>query len=156
MSEKEPKRRGRSPKKEEGQSTSQSEPTSSQPEVTTQATQTAGTPDVKDPVAQATHQFMKTLYREGGDVLSALSVAQDAVFTNAGPAESFHALNSMTALGLEVAEERGDQALIDSLTSKQRAFSSALRRLSPLQGPAGINTGPTNPSNLPPMTGRKG
>lgn len=156
MSEKDPRGKGKS-RKDKGQTTSQPEetPTAQQSEVA-QSSQGAGETPVENPVEQATHRFMKAVYKEGSDVLQALSAAQDDLFVKAGITESFQALYSITTLGLEEAQERNDQGLIDALTSKQRAFSSAIKRLNPLPQAAGGTQGPTNPSNLPPMTGGKG
>lgn len=121
--------------------------------------QTEQTAETTDPINQIAHKYMRAIYKEGGDPLSALSTAQDDLLSATGVLESFRALHSLAGLGVEEARERGDQSLIDTLTKRQRAFSSALRRLGESsKAQAGDTIAPvsTNPSNLPPMTGRKG
>ncbi len=113
---------------------------------------------LKNSVDQITHRYMWSIYKEGGDPLVGLSTAQDELLTASGVLESFRALHSMAGLGLEEAQERGDQSLVEALINKQRVFSSVLRRLgeaSQVSARGALQT-PTSPSSLPPMTGRKG
>lgn len=146
MAETESKRRGRPRKAAQDAAPAQAEVAA--------PAQTEAAVEVS-PVEQITHKFMRGVYREGTNPLQALTAAQDELFTQIGVVESFQALHSMAGLGLEEAKERRDQELIDALTSRQRAFSSALRRLNPAAAGSSPLAGPSNPSQLP-MTGRKG
>lgn len=141
-------RRGRTRKSEPG--------ITPQPETTQVAQTDAPETPAQNPVEQIIHKFIKGVYKEGLDPMQALSKAQYDLFAQVDVVESFQALQTMTALSLEEARERSDQALIDALASKHRSFTSALRRLSPLMQGVPSATTSTNPSTLPPMTGRKG
>jgi hypothetical protein len=152
-----PRQRGRR-RKDEGQALSQPDQATGAPQQSETPPSGQATPEttVESPVEQITHRFIKGIYKEGVHPLAALAAAQDELFTRAGVVESFQALHSMAGLGIEDAREHNDQVLITELTTKQRAFSSALRRLSPLTQGADVAVGPSDPSHLPPMTGRKG
>lgn len=160
MAERPERRRGRPPKNREPQSaqTPAESAGAAQPEVV-QPNITETVEDVVEmPIDKITHRFMRGLYQPESDILNSLSDAQDELFENVGPVESFQALHSMTAVSLVEARGRNNPSLVDSLTNRQRSYASALRRLTqpqPGQGPI-TPTQPTNPSQLPPMTGRKG
>lgn len=152
-------RRGRPPKNREAASqqpdqNQDAQNAVSQPEAAP-ATPPVPQVDVEEIVGSTTHTFLKALYKDaraGAELDAAYLEVHDTLSQLPDPRISFNTLYSLTGLVVREARDRQDDSMAEKFTNRQRGFRSALDRLNP----ASATSSPTNPSNLPPMTGRKG
>lgn len=152
MAERESKRRGR-PRKSGSQPAQQPAGAS---EVAQPTVLVVPEVNVSEIVETTTHTFLRKLYKDGlggAELDAAYLGANDNLSQLSDPSSSFRTLHLLSGLVVREANERGDSALAEKFGNRQRQFKSVFDRLSPVQGAA---SGATDPSNLPPMTGRKG
>lgn len=148
-------RRGRPAKNREVASQPDQNPVTPQPEAAPAAPPVPQI-DIEEVVGSTTHTFLKALYkdgRSGAELDAAYLEVHDTLSQLPDLRISFNTLHSLTDLVVREARDRKDDSMAEKFTNRQRGFRSALERLNPASA---ATSGPTNPSNLPPMTGRKG